>query len=61
MESNLARPQPFDLETEFVTYDRHRILIRSDGHIATIGATRISEYAGEPTREICQSVAPRQA
>jgi 2-polyprenyl-6-methoxyphenol hydroxylase-like FAD-dependent oxidoreductase len=46
--------------TEFVTSDRHRILIRPDGYIATIGSTPISEYAGEPTREICQSVAPRQ-
>jgi 2-polyprenyl-6-methoxyphenol hydroxylase-like FAD-dependent oxidoreductase len=47
--------------TEFVTFDRRRILIRPDGYIATIGSTRISEYAGEPTREIRQSVAPRRA
>jgi 2-polyprenyl-6-methoxyphenol hydroxylase-like FAD-dependent oxidoreductase len=47
--------------TEFATYDRHRILIRPDGYIATIGSTRVSEYAGEPTREIRQSAAPRRA
>ena len=36
--------------TEIVTPEGARILVRPDGYIASIGLTRVAEYAGEPTR-----------
>ena len=42
--------------TELVTPEGPRILIRPDGYIAHIGATRCDDYAGAPTHRLYQSL-----